>query len=164
MKKLYLIRHGKSSWDYPELSDDERPLKKRGHKDGAIMGNILKEKNVIPDLLISSPANRAHSTSKIIADHVGYDRDKILIQDDLYFSGAFAIMDVIRQIDDSRNTVFIFGHNPDFTELANAYSDEIIGNVPTTGVVGIEFSTSHWRSVSTENGNLFYFDYPSKHK
>ena len=68
MKTLYLARHAKSSWKHPELSDIERPLNKRGKRDAPIIGNLLKEKGVNPDILISSPAVRARKTAVAIAE------------------------------------------------------------------------------------------------
>jgi phosphohistidine phosphatase len=64
MKILYLLRHAKSSWSNPELTDFQRPLNKQGKKDAPMMGKILANKGVKIDLLISSPAERAKKTAK----------------------------------------------------------------------------------------------------
>ena len=77
MKTLYLVRHAKSSWKHPELSDFERPLNKRGKNDAPFMGKLLFKKGINPELLISSPAKRASSTAKIIASELNYDKEKI---------------------------------------------------------------------------------------
>ena len=164
MKRLILIRHGKSSWDYPELSDQERPLKKRGQKDGVIIGKLLKSKGILPDLVVSSPATRAYSTAKIIADALDYPLQNIQLNDHLYFSGTSTIMNMVSETDDQHHTLFIFGHNPDFTELANVFSKEHIYNVPTTGVVGVEFNVEHWRDIDADSGSAFLFDKASNYK
>ena len=77
MKTLYLVRHAKSSWKYPNLDDFERPLNKRGRKNAPFMGRILKKLKAVPDLVISSPANRAATTARIIADMIDYPLEKI---------------------------------------------------------------------------------------
>ena len=164
MKRLVLIRHGKSSWDFPELSDQERPLKKRGRNDGAIIGEQLKSKNILPDLMISSPANRAHSTAKLIAHALSYPLEKIRVNDHLYFSGTSTILNMVSETDDANQTVFIFGHNPDFTSFANVFSKQSIYNVPTTGVVGIDFDVERWSQINSDNGQVFIFDFPSNYK
>ncbi|HYQ61260.1 MAG TPA: histidine phosphatase family protein, partial [Desulfatiglandales bacterium] len=76
MKTLYLIRHAKSSWNYPELEDFERPLSNRGRKNALLMGTILKKLKAAPDLVISSPANRAAMTARMLADAIHYPLDK----------------------------------------------------------------------------------------
>ena len=164
MKRLVLIRHGKSSWDYPDLCDQQRPLKKRGRNDGVIMGSQLKKKGIFPDLMISSPANRAHSTSKLIAHELNYPLENIQISDHLYFSGTSIMLNMVSQTDDRIDTLFIFGHNPDFTSMVNVFSSETIYNVPTTGVVGIDFDVSRWTEINADNGKTFLFDKPSNYK
>ncbi len=164
MKNLYLIRHGKSSWDDSSLPDKERPLKRRGEKDASLMAKLLVNRKIVPDAFVSSPANRALSTAKIMAEKMGFDKKEIAVNALLYFQGMENILQVIHQLNERHNTVFIFGHNPDFTELANRYSQKTIDNVPTTGVAGIEFKVKSWKDVSLKNGRLIFFEYPSNHK
>jgi len=164
MKFAYLIRHGKSSWDHPDLSDMDRPLKKRGIKDGTLMGQIISKAGIKPDLLISSPANRAYSTAMIIAREIGYPEEAIVKDQEIYFNGAESILEVIRKTNNSLNTIIVFGHNPDFTSLANKFSEEYINNLPTTGVAGVEFNIDDWKQASSTNGKLILLDFPSRHK
>ena len=90
MKTLYLVRHAKSSWKYPNLDDFERPLNKRGRKSAPFMGKILKKLKVAPDLIISSPANRTAMTARIIADMINYPLEKIRYSESIYeFSENF---------------------------------------------------------------------------
>jgi phosphohistidine phosphatase len=77
MKTLYVIRHAKSSWDDPTLSDFDRPLNKRGKRDAPAMGKrLVHDDRVVPDLLLSSPAERALTTCKIIAEEIHYPSGK----------------------------------------------------------------------------------------
>jgi phosphohistidine phosphatase len=112
MKTLYLVRHAKSSWKYPNLDDFERPLNKRGRKNAPFMGTILKKLKVAPDLLISSPANRAAITARIIAAKINYPLEKIRYRESIYEFSEDALIHVIKQIDDSVNKAMIVGHNP----------------------------------------------------
>jgi phosphohistidine phosphatase len=119
MKTLYLVRHAKSSWKYPNLDDFERPLNKRGRKNAPFMGTILKKLKVAPDLLISSPANRAAITARIIAAKINYPLEKIRYRESIYEFSEDALIHVIKQIDDSVNKAMIVGHNPATNGLAN---------------------------------------------
>ncbi|MCK5293309.1 MAG: histidine phosphatase family protein, partial [Arcobacteraceae bacterium] len=76
-KKLYIIRHAKSSWKDFTLDDFDRPLNKRGRLNAPFMGKILKGKNIIPDIILSSPALRAKTTAKIIANEIGFSKSII---------------------------------------------------------------------------------------
>ncbi|HNU42759.1 MAG TPA: histidine phosphatase family protein, partial [Cyclobacteriaceae bacterium] len=140
MKKLYLIRHAKSSWDHPDLRDFDRPLNKRGQKDAPRMGKRLKEKRITPDVMLSSPAERALATCQAIARVLGFDNAKIKTNQKLYHASEDGILDVIRNLKDSprdsEEVVLLFGHNPGLTEFANVLLNQTIDNIPTCGVVG----------------------------
>ena len=159
MKTLYLARHAKSSWKHPELSDIERPLNKRGKRDAPIIGNLLKEKGVNPDLLISSPAVRARKTAVTIAEIIDYPKSKILINDNIYESSSSELINIIQGFDDIFNSVMMFGHNPGFTMLNKYLTESFIDNIPTCGVVGIHFNSS-WKKIEDASGKAFLFIYP----
>lgn len=148
MKTLLIVRHGKSSWDDPSLSDRERPLKERGVNDAGKMASLLAEDKIIPDLVISSPALRARQTAEIFCEVFQYPAEKIQIEDDLYFSGVDAILQVVTNIDNRYDTVMIAGHNPDFTDLANKFLSQSLYNLPTAGVVVLIFDTDNWENIS----------------
>ena len=84
MKKLFLIRHGKSSWSNPDLQDFDRPLNKRGIRDAPFMAKMLVGKGVKPDLIVTSPANRAISTAKQFAAEQGILHDDLVIKHEIY--------------------------------------------------------------------------------
>jgi phosphohistidine phosphatase len=162
MKKLFIVRHAKSSWDYPELSDIDRPLSKRGKKNAPEMGRRLAERGVSPDKLITSPAKRAAATARRIAEKLGYTQGKIEKNSDLYHGSIEDIKRVIRSIDNKVNTLMIFGHNPDLTTLTNMLSGSDIYNIPTCGVAEIDFNISSWKEIENKGGSLVSFDYPKK--
>ena len=164
MKYLYLVRHAKSSWDFQELADIDRPLNKRGKKNAPEMGLRLAARNLELDSLVSSPANRAITTAKVIADGISYPGDDILENEAVYHASCAELLDMIINFSDEWKSVMMVGHNPGFTDLANYLKepDYYIGNVPTCGVVAIEFAMNRWSEVSKHSGRMLFFDYPKK--
>jgi len=162
MKKLYLVRHAKSSWKYTDLRDFERPLNKRGERDAPFMGKLLAEDDVMPDLIISSPAVRALSTAKKIASELGYPVEKIETHKRLYESDTDDYLNVITRVPDEVETLMIFSHNPGLTILNNFLCDKRIDNIPTCGIVNIKIKIKHWKDIDFEKGQLISFDYPKK--
>lgn len=163
MKKLYLIRHAKSDWSDPGKSDFERGLNKRGKKNIPIMGKALREKEIKPDLIISSSAKRAKLTAKGLAKELGYKKD-ILFLKKLYLCEPDAWFEVIRDIDKKYETVFIIGHNPEITEVSNMLIDDFIDNVPTLGVVGFKVSGKKWKKFERDSALFEFFIYPKMYK
>ena len=163
MKTLYLVRHAKSSWKYPDLDDFERPLNKRGRKNAPFMGRILKKLKVAPDLVISSPANRAATTARIIADSIDYPLEKIHYNETIYASSEHELIQVIQQLGDAVNRAMLVSHNPALTDLANTIADTAISNIPTCGVVGLNLNISSWVKIGEQRGKLKFFEFPKKH-
>lgn len=162
MKTLYLVRHAKSSWDDPGISDIDRPLNDRGKKDAPRMGKRLKEKAVIPDLMLSSPSRRTLSTCRRFAEILGYDPDSIKTERRLYHADEDEILSVIRDVKDKYNVLMVFGHNPGLTDFVNLLSEEdnIINNLPTCGVVCFTFKVEHWQMTDYGKGQFVFFDFP----
>jgi len=163
MKTLYLVRHAKSSWKYPHLEDFERPLNKRGRKSAPLMGKILKKLKVTPDLVISSPANRAAMTARIIADKIKYPLEKIRYSEAIYEVSANALIHFIEQIDDTVNKLMVVGHNPALTDLANYFGGKPISNIPTCGAFCVDLDISSWTKIFEHCGKLKFFEFPKKH-
>lgn len=164
MKVLTLIRHGKSSWDDSSLSDWERPLKARGKKDALLIGYKLEEEKIIPDKIISSSAKRAYGSAKVIAECIKYPESKIAITDDIYLAGMPQLVQLIQNLKDKWQNVFLVGHNPYFTELPNLYGKTKILNLPTTGVYQISFKCDKWADISLNNGKNTFFLTPKQLK
>ncbi len=159
MKTLYLIRHAKSSWKHPGLSDIERPLNNRGKRDAPLMGEKIKLREILPELIVTSPAIRARITAKNIALEIGFPEEEILVNDNIYDSSSTELINVIHDFDNKYNSIMMFGHNPGFTMINNYLTDHYIDNIPTCGVVGIQFSTS-WKSIQSGSGKTLFFIYP----
>jgi phosphohistidine phosphatase len=166
MKKLYLIRHAKSSWDDPGQADFDRPLNKRGEKDAPRMAKRLKEKRVTPDVMITSPARRAADTCLHFARILEFDQKKIKATQSLYHADEEQILEVIRQLKDFKGdheeVVLLFGHNPGLTEFANALLNETIDNIPTCGIVACTVHADQWKKLNFGDATLDFFDFPKK--
>ena len=164
MKTLYLVRHAKSSWKYPKLDDFERPLNKRGRRNAPFMGSLLRELNVAPDLVISSPANRAAMTARIIAAALDYPLEDIRYTEAIYEFGEKALIDVVKEIDDMVDQSMVVGHNPATNGLANYIGNQPVSNIPTCGVFCVELDIASWSNIKAHCGTVKFFEYPKKHK
>lgn len=163
MKSLILVRHAKSSWDSPGLSDKERPLNNRGKHDAPMMGKLLNKLGLKADLIISSPAKRARQTAKRIAKEIGYKEEDIQVDNNLYMAGIEDFNNVIGSVKDKINTLFVFSHNYGITDFANYISNSDIDNIPTCGIVRIDLEIDSWRKIKNEKGKLIFFEYPKKY-
>ncbi len=163
MKTVYFIRHAKSSWDEPSLRDIDRPLSSRGLRDAPFMANMLKSKSVKPDLIISSPANRALTTAKFFAKELGIDADSIEVKRNIYEAYPEDVINVIRNANDAVSVILIFGHNPTFTSLANRFTEDYIPNIPTCGIVKIEADIKSWSELNERNATQTEFYYPKQY-
>ena len=160
MKRLFLIRHAKSSWDDPDLSDFDRPLNKRGKRNGPEMAKRLADLDVRPDLVVASPAKRAKKTARYMAKGTGYPVEDIRYIDGLYMGSMDYYVKVIEKSFKEADTLFLVGHNYTITDLAEYLSGESFENVPTCGVVALDYSSKGGFSDSPGGGHLLFFDFP----
>lgn len=160
-RTLVMIRHAKSSWANPLQSDFERPLNERGEHDAPMMGGRLKQRNILPDLIISSTAKRAKQTAKKIAKEVGYDESAIEWHDKLYHCIPQVFEEVLYEVDDAVKTVFIVAHNPGITSFVNSLSHSFgTDNMPTCGIAAAHFNAREWNEFGKAEKKVFLFDYP----
>ena len=158
MKKiLYIARHAKSSWSDMSLSDFERPLNARGKRDAPFMANLLKEKGIHPELILSSPAKRAKKTAKQYQEALG---GELRYDEGIYEASSMSLLSLVQEALQSVDSVMIVGHNPGLTALNDMLSDKSIYNIPTSGVVGIVFKDE----VTLHKGKELFFEYPKKYQ
>jgi phosphohistidine phosphatase len=148
MKTLLLLRHAKTSLIDPMLSDNMRPLTYQGKKDVSIIGNILKNKNLIPDIIICSTAKRAVETSKLIAEYVNY-HNEIHLSKLLYQTSTKDYINVISDIPDKNNTVLLVGHNPILETLVEIITNEL-RIMKTCSLVHIVLSINSWIELKSQ--------------
>ena len=162
MKNLILVRHGKSSWEN-NVNDRDRPLKQRGVFDALLVSQMLKKQQLTIDFCFSSPANRALHTATIFLRQLEYDLSNFQITNMLYdFSGEEALS-FLKKLDDSLDTVLIFGHNYAFTHIANSLGNTYIENVPTSGLVQLSFQENSWSTISKGETKQIIFPKQLRH-
>ena len=148
MKNLHLLRHAKSSWDNPRQPDRERGLNNRGKRDAPRMGEALAQR-MAPMAVDASPARRAQLTLDGVCD--GWpalaEMDHRTVED-LYTFSAEDLFEWLRGRDDEQSAVFIIGHNPALTDLANALAgDDGLANLPTAGYLELSLQIDRWRDI-----------------
>lgn len=147
MKNLILIRHAKSSWDAP-LQDINRPLDQRG-----IMDAHLVSSNCIPFLpskfiVWCSAARRTKETAMIFAQTILFPVESILIKPELYTFDESRLEKVIKSCSDDFENLILFGHNEAISNFVNKFGDILIGHVPTSGFVWMQFNTDVWMEIN----------------
>jgi len=161
MKKLYIIRHAKSSWGDFSLPDFERPLNERGKTDAPVMARRLLDKKIKIDAFISSPAKRAKKTCKLFCSEFQVKEDKIIFIDKLYLAPAETFFEVIDDLDDKYEHVAIFAHNPGVTDLANRLCKDVhIDEMPTCSIFAVEADIKKWKDFKETEKKFLFFDYP----
>ncbi len=152
MKTLFLVRHAKSSWDVEGLSDEERPIIKKGIKKTSRVINFLKNRDVRIGLMISSQAVRALETARMLAGGLGYPEEQIKIDRKIYDGYYDRILDIIYATPDEIDSLMIIGHNPTITHLANLFIHPGIEAMPTSAVVCLSFNTEKWKEIPGTEG------------
>ena len=161
MKTIYLVRHAKSSWEY-DLQDHERPLNERGLRDAPLMGEYIREKIELPQLILSSDAVRAKTTAVLYLKELGIPEEQLKLDHRLYDFGGTKLDKVIKSCDDSVDRLMVFGHNNALTYWVNRYGDQEIDNVSTAAFTAIQFKVKSWADIS--NGKTILYVKPKQLK
>lgn len=161
MKKLFLIRHAKSSWDNSQIQDHERILNPRGLQDAPNMGKKLKALYPSPEKIISSTACRAQETIALIKAQwcplQGVEYDKLL-----YEGSVSTILDKIQTFPTTISSVALVFHNPTITHLANLLGSSSIPSIPTCGVVILSCKHEKWNFLEVGSCEIENFECPKK--
>ena len=145
MKTLLILRHAKSSWNYPELSDYDRPLNKRGKRDAPRIGKHLRERGLMPDRILTSSAKRARNTASRVAKACGYT-GKVKKLDVFYESVPGIFYETLQAVPDTYQRVMVVGHNPTMEQLVGALTGRI-QRMPTAALAHIELPIQHWEAL-----------------
>jgi phosphohistidine phosphatase len=160
VKTLLLIRHAKSSWDDPGLSDYERPLNERGKKDAPAMAERLYERGIKVDAFVTSPARRARKTAEQFAKQYKKEKNDLQLKTELYMAGDDTFYNVISRLNDDDDCVALFSHNPGLTDFANELTDARIDNIPTCGIFAVSIDAKKWNKFREAKKKFLFFDYP----
>lgn len=150
MKRLILMRHAKSDWNHPGLTDHDRPLNKRGRAAAPAMGAWLTAQGFAPDLALVSSAERAQETFRLSTLTCPHQTESAL-----YNANAGAILKVIQRADEAANTVIVIAHQPGMQEAANRLLPEwVVDEYPTAKAAILIFEARTWFEVTWGDGRL----------
>jgi phosphohistidine phosphatase len=162
MKNLLIMRHAKSDWGDSSLSDFDRPSNNRGLKTAPIMGTELLKRKKVPDLIISSPANRAKTTALLVAESVGF-KGEVDFEKEFYFGSLDDIVKKIKNAGNKHNRIMVIGHNPTWESLAYRLSNSGKGiEMPTATIVSLLFNIESWNDLTTKSGELEFVLIPKE--
>lgn len=160
MKTLILLRHAKSSWEDPQVSDRDRALNNRGRRDAPRMAQRLALHYPTIDCVLCSSARRCKETVEVFLNAVRIDWNRVNIADELYLAGPDHIVRSLQRLPEEVDKVLYVGHNPGVTLVANKLANLNISNVPTCGMVVLQFERSDWADLNYGIGEMLTFEYP----
>ena len=146
MKRLILVRHGKSSWDN-DLPDHKRPLKKRAYKDAEVVLNAFDHFYEGGAHFWSSYAVRANETARLFKERLKVAEEDFEVKEELYTFNQNELLSIIQSYSGDKDQLVVFGHNPAMTILVNSLGDKKIDNLPTTGLCVIDFDVDSWKEI-----------------
>jgi phosphohistidine phosphatase len=152
MKTLYLLRHAKSSWDNSNLDDFDRPLNDRGLKTAPLMGEMMREKNLLPELIVSSPAKRVRQTAELTKESAQIERE-IEFDERIYAASTSELLKVASELNDESESIMLVGHNPGFENLVRVLTGKF-ETMPTAALAVIDLEIESWSGISPECGVL----------
>ena len=152
MKRLFLLRHAKSSWDDPRLADFDRPLNARGQRAAPLMGRYLRDRKIRPDLILCSPAERARQTVALLAEAAGLSAP-LRYDERIYEATATRLAEVVSQADEGAGTLLLVGHNPGLEELLELLTGET-RRMPTAALACVQLDTERWAKLAPRSGRL----------
>jgi phosphohistidine phosphatase len=145
MKTLYVLRHAKSSWNTPGQADFDRPLNERGKRDAPAMGALMKEKGFEPDLILSSPAQRAKETARLVKEAAGFTAE-IKFEPGIYEASLADLLKIISEVEAVSEKVLLVGHNPGLEHLLMSLTGEM-NSMPTAALAEIELAVEQWSEI-----------------
>jgi len=152
-----LVRHAKSGWDIPDLTDFERPLNTRGEETAPEMAMRLLNKDIVPQYIVSSPAERAKATANIFA--ATFKIAEPVYNMAIYEANYITLLSAVNNLPEEYDFIAMFGHNPGMSELAY-YLTGKMHDMPTCAAVVIDFDADSWQMISSNIGTIEYYDYP----
>lgn len=162
VRDVCFVRHAKSSWDDPTERDFDRKLDARGRRDAPMMAHKMHELHLVPDLIITSGAKRALKTARYFQEEFGLPDERFEITNDLYEAAPETVYDIVRGAPDHARFIYVFGHNPTLTWVANSIAGVHIDNVPTCGIVHVQVMMDSWKKFKPEHAAFIGFHYPKQ--
>jgi len=148
MKVLFILRHAKSSWKDISLPDHDRPLNKRGKEEAPLMGKLIRDEDLMPNLILSSTAKRAHATVELVIEESGYE-GKVKYYRDLYAAEPEAFIRALTGLSDDYERVMVVGHNPGLEQLLEVLTGEN-QPLPTAALAEVQLPIQNWADLSED--------------
>ena len=152
VKTLLILRHAKSSWDDDSLADHDRPLNTRGKRAAHRMGRLLDDENLWPDVILSSTAERAATTTQRVTEAGGFAGETCYVRE-LYGAGPHDLVEIVRELGGEAGSVMIVAHNPGLEDLVQQMTGEY-HRLPTAALVRILVPIENWRDLEADGGTL----------
>jgi phosphohistidine phosphatase len=166
MRRLYLLRHAKSSWDDPALADHDRPLAPRGRRASKAIGGHLRREGIAPSLVLCSSSTRTRETLTLIAPSLGEGTD-VQIKSELYAASAEDLLGALREVPDEVESAMLIGHNPGIQDLtlslaaSGAEMARVRRKYPTAALATLDVEGS-WRELAPDAAELTSFVKPKE--
>lgn len=160
MKRIYFLRHAKSSWDNASLADFDRPLNDRGRQAAPFMGELMASRGMRPSLIVSSPAKRAAQTAEMAREASGFDVP-ISYDDRIYEASPSTLLKVISQLPADVDSVLVVGHNPGMEGIVRYLTGES-ERMPTAALAAIKLAAESWAAVGENVGTLEFVIRPKE--
>lgn len=162
MKTLFILRHAKSSWENPDLSDFDRPLNSRGLDAARFIGELIYERRLEPQVIVSSPAKRAKQTAVLVKE-IAEIKQPIIFDERIYEASSLSLFNLLREFDDKFESVLLVGHNPGLEDLLRILTREL-KVMPTAALAKINLEIEHWADLSMNDGTLDFIIRPKEEK
>jgi len=160
MKTLFVLRHAKSSWDNPDWADFERPLNSRGLDAARFIGELIYDRSLEPQVIVSSPAKRAKQTAVLVKELGGINKP-VTFDERIYEASPLALFNLIREFDEKYESVLIVGHNPGFENIVRMLTGESV-SMPTAALAKINLSAEKWSDLETDSNELEFLIRPKE--
>ncbi|MFN2453526.1 MAG: histidine phosphatase family protein [Pyrinomonadaceae bacterium] len=161
MKTLLLLRHAKSSWADADQADFDRPLNERGQKAAPLIGRFMRKQKLHPDLILSSPAERARQTAALVIKAASLDSVELRYDARIYEASAARLLEIIAQIEERASEVLLVGHNTGMEDFVRQLTGES-RRMPTAALAHITLDIEKWSKAREGTGTLDWLVKPKK--
>lgn len=152
MKTLYILRHAKSSWEDNTLADFDRPLNQRGRSAAPFMGEVMRRRDLDPEVIMASPAARARETAEL-AKQAGDLTGEIRFDDRIYEASPQTLSQVVSGVSDEFGCAMVVGHNPGMEGFIRLLTGKL-ESMPTAALAVIDLNIENWSEIAPLSGML----------
>jgi phosphohistidine phosphatase len=161
MLDLLLLRHAKSRWDEQGVADHARDLAPRGVKAARRMGQLLRERGLVPDLVLCSTARRASQTWQLASESLGTEVP-IRFDERLYLASPSRMISVARELGAAAGRLLLVGHDPGLHRLAASLAaegeeklrEQLAAKFPTAALAHLAIDVASWAGFTGQPGRL----------